>query len=260
MAPTKRRANYDQIAHTYDKRYERNQYAGVEQALRQFIGDQPDLHILEVGCGTGHWLEVLQEPGRHLVGLDLSAGMLAKAHMYVPGIALIRGSAEYLPVPDHSFDRVFCINALHHFSNKPAFLAEARRVLRPGGSMLSVGLDPHQGLDQWHVYDYFPESIAIDKQRYPSADVLREWMSTAAFEDCITEEVERWVIRLPAREILAQGRLEKVATSQLSVLTDAEYQRGIQQILEDIEHAEAENDTLFLTVDLRLYGTSGTVR
>jgi SAM-dependent methyltransferase len=259
MDPIHRRADYEQIAHTYDKRYERNQYAGVEQALRQFIGNQPGLHILEVGCGTGHWLEALQEPGRYLAGLDTSAGMLAKAQMRVQGVPLIRGEAEYLPLPDHSFDRVFCINAIHHFPNKPAFLTEVRRVLRPGGVLLSVGLDPHRGLDHWHVYDYFQESLAIDRQRYPSAEVFREWMTIAGFEDCSTQEVEHWSLRVPAREALEQGRLEKAATSQLSILTDVEYERGIQRIWDDIERADEEGRMLFLTVDLRLYGTAGSV-
>jgi len=185
--------------------------------------------------------------------------MLAKAQMQAQEVPLIRGEAEYLPLPDHSFDRVFCINAIHHFPDKPAFLADVRRVLRPGGVLLSVGLDPHLGLDQWHVYDYFPESLAIDRQRYPSADVLREWMTIAGFEDCTTQEVEHWSLRVPAREALEQGRLEKAATSQLSVLTDVEYERGIQWIRDDIERAEAEGGTLFLTVDLRLYGTAGSV-
>jgi SAM-dependent methyltransferase len=185
--------------------------------------------------------------------------MLAKAKIQVPEVALIRAEAEYLPLLDHSFDRVFCINALHHFPDKPAFLAEVRCVLRPGGTLLSVGLDPHRGLDQWHVYDYFPESLEIDKQRYPSTDILREWMTMAGFQDCITREVQHWVIKLPAHEILAQGRLEKAATSQLSVLTEAEFQRGMQRIQEDTERAEAEGRTLFLSVDLRLYGTSGSV-
>lgn len=259
MDQLNRHADYDQIARTYDQRYERSQYAGVEQALRAFVGSQPGLAILEVGCGTGHWLEALQERGRQCVGLDYSAGMLAKAQKRVQGTALIRGDAEHLPLPANSFDRVFCINALHHFPDKPAFLAEARRLLRPGGKLLSVGLDPHHGLDRWHVYDYFPESLALDKQRYPSADALRAWMTAAGFENCVTQEVEHWVIHLPAREVLAQGRLEKAATSQLSILTDEEYQRGIQAIRNDLQRAEDKGQTLFLTIDLRLYGTTGSV-
>ena len=172
---------------------------------------------------------------------------------------LVRGIAQHLPLPAASIDRVFCINAIHHFPDKPAFLREARRLLRPGGRMLTVGLDPHAGLDQWHVYDYFKESLEIDKQRYPSSEKLREWMIEAGFEDSITREVEHWILRIPAREALEQGRLDQAVTSQLGVLTDDEYQRGMERIRTDMERAESEGQILFLTTDLRLYGTTGSV-
>src|SRR5215467_889490 len=61
-----------------------------------------------------------------------------------------------------SLDRIFAINAFHHFVDKRAFAGEARRVLRPAGRLLTIGLDPHTGLDQWWVYDYFPAALAAD--------------------------------------------------------------------------------------------------
>lgn len=255
MAHTTRYADYDQIAQTYDRRYERNEYGGVQQTLMQFVGSQPGLRILEVGCGTGHWLEILQITENYATGLDSSAEMLARAQTLVPGVDLIRGRAERLPWSAGSFDRAFCINAIHHFADKPAFLAEVCRILRPGGLFLTVGLDPHTGMDRWHVYDYFKESLDVDRQRYPSAEQLRKRMSEAGFQNCVTQEVEHWVYQIPASEALAQGRLDKAATSQLSVLTDEEYQQGIERIHANIRRAEEGEQTLFLTADLRLYGT-----
>jgi ubiquinone/menaquinone biosynthesis C-methylase UbiE len=260
MNQINRQADYDQIARTYDRRYERNSYAGVEQALRGFVESHPGLQILEVGCGTGHWLDFVRAlPGIHLTGLDFSAGMLVQAQMRLPGIPLVQGTAERLPWPAESFDQVFCINAIHHFPDKAAFLAEARRILRPSGIILIIGLDPQRGVDRWFVYDYFKECIEIDQGRYPAASSLRTWMREAGFQDCITQEVEHWTYRLPAHEILRQGRLDKTATSQLSVLTDAEYQRGLERIKLDIGRAEAKGETLFLTANLRLYGTRGSI-
>lgn len=259
MRRINRHADYDQIAGMYDSRYERNTYEGVEQALRRFIGHQAGSQILEVGCGTGHWLEFLHPLGMHLVGFDFSAGMLANALMRAPGVPFVQGTAERLPWLAESFDRVFCINALHHFPNKVTFLRETRRILRSAGRILSIGLDPHRGVDQWFVYDYFPESLEIDRQRYPAAASLQKWMMEAGFQDCLTQEVEHWSYRLPAREILRQGRLDKTATSQLSVLTDAEYERGMERLYTDIQRFEYKGEALFLTADLRLYGTSGLI-
>jgi SAM-dependent methyltransferase len=220
----------------------------------------PALDVLEVGCGTGHWLGILRARGHHVSGLDFSAQMLAQAQTSLPGAGLIRGRAEHLPFPAESFDRLFCINAIHHFEDKPGFLREARRILRPGGKVLSVGIDPHRREGQWYIYDYFKESLAIDQARYPDSSVLQAWMSAAGFENCATHEVEHWAHRLPARAALAQGRLDKAATSQLTVLTDEEYRGGLQRLEEDIQHAEKKGETLFLAVDLRVYGTSGAVQ
>ena len=256
MNHTNRRVNYDQVAPTYDSRYRLNQFSEIEQALLQFIGDQPALGVLEVACGTGHWLGILQTRGHGVTGLDFSAQMLAQAHKSLSGVDLSRGQAEHLPFPPESFDRVFCINAIHHFSDKPAFLAEAQRILRPGGKVLTVGIDPHRREGQWYIYDYFPESFEIDQARYPDSNSIQEWMRNAGFENCVTQEVEHWVHRLLAREALSQGRLDKASTSQLTVLTDEEYRRGIQRIKEDIEEAENKGETAFLSVDLKVYGTS----
>lgn len=255
----RRRADYDQIAPTFDRRYERREYAGVERALREFVGEPSELRILEVGCGTGHWLRVLESFENNVMGLDYSSGMLARARTSLPTMTLIRGTAQHLPLPAASIDKVFCINAIHHFPDKLAALREMRRLLRPGGRMLTVGLDPHAGLYQWHVYDYFEESLEIDKQRYPSSEQLHEWMIEAGFENCVTREVEHWTLRISARKALEQGRLDQAVTSQLSVLTDDEYRRGMARIQRDMERAEQEGQTLFLTTDLRLYGTTGSV-
>ncbi len=160
--------DYNQIAPSYDSRYERNEYSGVERALKQFVGNDSEIQILEIGCGTGHWLGILRTWGLQAIGLDFSLQMLARAKASLPDLTLIHGRAECLPWPTESFDRVFCINAFHHFADKRAFLAEARRILRPGGMMLSVGLDPHRGIDRWYVYDYFKESLEIDRLREDS--------------------------------------------------------------------------------------------
>ena len=172
---------------------------------------------------------------------------------------MIRGPAERLPWRAAAFDRVYCVNALHHFRDAPASLAEARRVLRPGGAMMTIGLDPHVGADRWFIYDYFEGTLDIDKQRYPSSATIRDWMRVAGFAHCVTREVQYLSLRLPAREALDGGRLDKTVTSQLSVLTDEEYQRGMQRIHEDMQRAESSGQSLCLTAELRLYGTTGSV-
>ena len=253
------RVDYDQIAATYDRRYQQNDYSGVEAALIAFVGEHFDQRVLEVGCGTGHWLRLLSDSGTRVTGLDVSAQMLAYARSQVPKAALAQGSAEHLPCASDSFERVFCINAFHHFQDKAAFLSEAMRVLRPGGLMMTVGLDPHAGVDRWYIYEHFENALEIDRRRYPASSQIREWMQAAGFDDCVTREIQHMPVRLAAREALEQGRLEKSVTSQLSVLTDEEYRRGIDRIREAIESAESRGESLCLRADLRLYATFGAV-
>jgi len=255
-----RRVDYDQIATTYDRRYQQNDYSGVEAALIAFVGERFDQRVLEVGCGTGHWLRLFGDRGSRVTGLDASAQMLAHAKTQAPRrAALVQGLAERLPWTRESFDRVFCINAFHHFQDKVAFLTEAMRVLRPGGLVMTVGLDPHAGVDRWYIYEYFENALEIDRRRYPASSQIREWMQAAGFDDCVTREIQHMSVRLTAREALEQGRLEKSATSQLSVLPDGEYDRGIDRVRAAIESAEVRGESLSLGADLRLYATFGAV-
>jgi len=253
-----RNVDYDSIAGSYDRRYLINDYSGVEQAVRELAG-VTDRRVLEVGCGTGHWLRVLEQSGVPAAGVDASIEMLMRAQRQAPCTPLARGVAEQLPWTSAAFDRVFCVNALHHFKDPRTFLAEARRVLRPGGGVMTIGLDPHTGLDRWYIYEYFDSALENDRRRYPPAAAIRDWMRHAGFVDCVTREVQHLPVRLVAREALDQRRLEKSATSQLLVLTDAQYERGLDRICTAIESAEARGEILYLTADLRLYATFGSV-
>src|SRR5262249_15664440 len=72
---------------------------------------------------------------------------------------------------------VFCVNSLHHFASKPLFASEVRRVLRQQGGFTTIGLDPHTGLDKWWIYDYFENTLDLDKQRYLPANAISELLS-----------------------------------------------------------------------------------
>jgi len=254
-----RSVDYNRIAETFDRRYEENDYSGVEAALIAFVGEHFDQRVLEVGCGTGHWLRSFHDSGTCVTGVDASAQMLACAKAQAPRATLAQGSAERLPWTSESFGRLFCINAFHHFQNKVAFLTEAMRVLRPGGRIMTIGLDPHAGVDQWYIYEYFDNVLEIDRRRYPASGQIREWMEAIGFANCVTREIQHLPVRLAARSALEQGRLDKNVTSQLSVLTDEEYRQGIDRIREAVASAEAQGESLYLSADLRLYATFGAV-
>lgn len=260
MAAMPVHVNYDSMAAEYDRRYLENDYSGVERALKAFVaGTEFTRHVLEVGCGTGHWLRLLSEHAIRVAGVDVSGRMLALARTKTCTAWLAQSRAEDLPWADQTFERVFCINAFHHFEDKRRFLSEARRVLEPGGQIMTVGLDPHMGTDRWYIYDYFESVLAIDKTRYPASYQIREWMRALQFSGVRTIEVQHLPVRLSARTALEQGRLDKRVTSQFAVLSDEAYRRGIERIRRALEAAEAVGESLYLAADLRLHATVGSV-
>jgi ubiquinone/menaquinone biosynthesis C-methylase UbiE len=252
-----RRVDYDCVASAYNSRYERNTYTGVELALASFVGDccTPHHRVLEVGCGTGHWVRRLRDSNVIAYGLDLSAGMLEIARATLAGWVM-RGRADALPCGSGSCDRLFCVNALHHFADPAAFFIEARRVLRSGGGLLTIGLDPHNGEDQWWVYDCFPAALAADRKRYLPTDRIRELMGAAGFSRCETRMIQHLPREMTMREARSAGFLDRTSTSQLMVITDAEYEAGQKRIA---AAESASHGAKILRSDLRLYATIGWV-
>ena len=251
----RRPVNYDEVAASYDRRYEHTRYPGTEDALREHVADTPGLDVLEVGCGTGYWLSLLLDWGARLTGLDASAGMLERAAQRAPHARLVRGMAESLPFATASFDRLFCVNAFHHFGDKAAFVREAARVLRPEGRLLTVGMDPRRGLDRWYIYEYFHAARALDELRFPATQEIQAALTRAGFVGCRDFEVERIDVRKPARAAIDAGLLDRHSTSQLGLLSDRDYQDGVARIHAELARCEVRGETFWLRADLHLFGT-----
>ncbi|HTJ36807.1 MAG TPA: class I SAM-dependent methyltransferase [Dactylosporangium sp.] len=94
--------------------------------------------VCEVGFGPGQLLAVLaaRNPSIRLCGADPSEVMLAQARRRAPSADLRLGAADELPFYDDSADHVVSINNVVLWPDRPAGLAEARRVLHPGGTLL----------------------------------------------------------------------------------------------------------------------------
>lgn len=235
--------DYDRLAPTYDRRFTQGAPRGVAIALQALAGQLDARRILEVGCGTGHWLAGLGGPSRALYGLDLSSGMLGRARGRELPLRLVRGWAGQLPFAPATFDLVYCVNAIHHFQQPGPFVAEARRLLRPGGALAVVGSDPRYPGDRWYVYDYFPGTYETDLARFPSWGTVLDWMLAAGFAPVQWRLVERIVAEKVGRSVLADPFLEKSAVSQLALLSDEAYAAGLARIQAALIEAEAAGET-----------------
>lgn len=102
-------------------------------------GLAPGRRALELGCGTGLFLEQVARASRaDVTGLDLSSDLLAQARRRCAGllgVRLARGNAERAPFPDGSFDVVYGSSVLHHLDTA-AVAREIARLLRPGGRLV----------------------------------------------------------------------------------------------------------------------------
>lgn len=114
-----------------------------DEALAWLDIDASD-RVLDVGCGTGFGTEGLLQYTDDVWGLDQSAHQLEKAFEKFgkrEQVRFHRGDAERLPFADDSFDAYWSSGSIEYWPNPVAALEEARRVTRPGGSVLVVGPD-----------------------------------------------------------------------------------------------------------------------
>jgi ubiquinone/menaquinone biosynthesis C-methylase UbiE len=95
----------------------------------------PGVRVLDVATGPGYVAAAAAQRGAAVVGVDFSAAMLAEARRHHPAIDFQAGDAEALPFPDATFAAVVMSFGLLHLGRPDQALAEAHRVLRPGGRL-----------------------------------------------------------------------------------------------------------------------------
>jgi ubiquinone/menaquinone biosynthesis C-methylase UbiE len=254
---TERRVNYDDIASTYDGRYASGVGEGqhtIPAALRRLLRVNVSNRILEVGCGTGFWLSSF-DSDHEVYGLDLSIQMLNRAQKKYPTVAC--GTAEQIPFQDGRFDLIYCVNAFHHFVGKELFIHEARRLLRSGGRVAMIGMDPHGQRDSWYIYDYFEGTFESDLRRFPPISQIAAWMNNAGFCDVHDSVVERLVNAQYGRAVLKHSVLQKNGTSQLILLSDEAYAAGLNRIRRDLAEAESKRQVLKFDEDISLVMVEG---
>jgi ubiquinone/menaquinone biosynthesis C-methylase UbiE len=255
---TRRQLDYDAMAAQYDRRFVSPRPGAKGEALRRLAAPMAEAHVLEVGCGTGHWLAGLDARGHTLYGLDPSAGMLRQAQQKGPNLNLVRGDARQLPFASTSFHLVFCVNAIHHFDQPRPFVSEAYRVLQPGGVLAVMGSDPRSRSDRWYVYDFFEGTCETDRARFPPWEAVRGWMVAAGFDRAEVREVERICDPKWGRQVFEDPYLRKDACSQLALLDEEVYAAGLVKMEAALLAAEARGETLVFPAEFVITMLTGT--
>jgi SAM-dependent methyltransferase len=111
--------------------------AQIPESELHVLGDVAGKDVLELGCGAAQWSIALARAGARPVGLDLSERQLEHARRLMAeasvAFPLIHSSAEAVPLPDASFDIVFCDHGAMTFADPYRTIPEAARLLRHGG-------------------------------------------------------------------------------------------------------------------------------
>jgi SAM-dependent methyltransferase len=134
-------ARYDGLADWYDERLTDFVRRGTAPLI-ELLGDGPG-RCLEMGCGGGVHPPAIAAAGWSVVGLDVSRDQPRVARRSVPAPPrLVLADAARLPFSGGAFDAVVAVFIHTDVDDWPAVLAEARRVLRPGGRLVYVGTHP----------------------------------------------------------------------------------------------------------------------
>jgi ubiquinone/menaquinone biosynthesis C-methylase UbiE len=180
---------------------------GWETLARRFAAAVPGgakLRVLDVGCGTGQSRRIYRERSSRYAGIDLSLGALALARGRFGDSPWLQADALRLPFRGGSFDVVAFSSVLHHVGDRRAALAEAARVLRPGG--WAFAFDPNLLHPAMLLFRhpksplYNPEGVSPDEQPLLPR-VLREDFGAAG----LTALGQRCQSDLPYRRVAPRG-------------------------------------------------------
>lgn len=109
--------------------------------LRRFLG-RGSGRCLDLGCGSGVAIPVLEDLGWTVTGVDVSEEMISRARSRAPDAELILAHGDALPVDDGSFDAVVSIWTHTDVDDFPAVVHEVARVLRAGSTFVYIGAHP----------------------------------------------------------------------------------------------------------------------
>lgn len=133
---------YDGWAQSYDGE-DNGCFPMRDEVLTPMLKRLEPGRALDAACGTGAVAQQLVARGHAVVGIDLSAAMLARARRAVPAARFVAGDLTALPLPAGTVDHVVCSLALTHVADLCPFFAEAARVMRPGGHLLVLDTRGH---------------------------------------------------------------------------------------------------------------------
>ncbi|MDE1158261.1 MAG: metalloregulator ArsR/SmtB family transcription factor [Neorhizobium sp.] len=163
----------------------------VEAALLKLVGTRPIDSMLDLGTGTGWMLQLLAPLYRRATGVDQSRDMLTVARANLDKAGIAKASVRHadilnLPLEGQDFDFVTVHQVLHFLDQPDLAIAEAARVLRPGGRLVIVDFAPHS-------LEHLRDDHAHVRLGF-SHQMMAEWLTKAGLD------VEQAIDLAPGKE------------------------------------------------------------
>ncbi|MBA3677681.1 MAG: metalloregulator ArsR/SmtB family transcription factor [Sphingosinicella sp.] len=159
----------------------------VEAAVARALADRPIGRLIDIGTGTGRMLELFGPAADRALGVDRSPEMLrlARVKLAEAGLAaaeLRQGDMYSLPLPSASADTVIIHQVLHYAQQPADAVAEAARLLGPGGRLLIVDFAPHER-EELRIRDAHIRLGFAD-------DAMLKYLDSAGLEGRVVEHLE----------------------------------------------------------------------
>jgi SAM-dependent methyltransferase len=230
--------DYSRQAERYDET--RSASPSVLGALREALRGAPGRRLADIGGGTGNYALALRREGWEPAVVDRSAAMLAWAA--AKGLETVEADAQRLPFQDETFDAATMISMLHHVEDRGVALAEAQRVLRPGGRLVLVGYTGEDAASLWTL-DYFPSSRRwMQATHPPRAAILQELPGARLFAFAFEDMQDASLAALsadPDRVLEAAERGETSYFERMWRDHPEELRAGVARLREDIAAGRA---------------------
>lgn len=184
--------------------------------------------ILDVGCGTGRYAYDLKRNGYKVVGIDKSDSQIAQAKKI---ISAIQGNAINMPFENNIFDLCILVMVVQQLTKEELDLTlnEIKRVLKRNGFLI-IKTCSSDDLKKRFSNKYFPSSLKINMQRYPSISDLENKLLILGYD--VVKKIPTKVV-MPIRSDDWIFSIENKHNSTLALLEEDEFQRGLELIKKD---------------------------
>lgn len=160
---------YDAVAPSYDrwhwqKFWKRNERPEIEAAL---CTSPPTSTIVDLGTGTGIYLDLLCATGNYVVGIDLSEKMLIQAQRKAPlYVSLIQADVTRIPLKSDSVGTILGARVLSHVRHPVKFFSEIRRVAMTGATALVTDVHPYHAYDRVRIRTAHM-NLSVETHKHP---------------------------------------------------------------------------------------------